>query len=49
MLGVLGRRYIAVAADGGGWMSDYGTIPAAFSPPNALPNGGNFTGFSRHV
>lgn len=30
-------------------MSDYDTIPATFSPPMELPNGGAFTGFSRHV
>lgn len=30
-------------------MSDYDTIPAAFSPPTQLPNGGVFTGYSRHV
>ena len=45
-------RWLAMASSGGGWMSDYDTLPL-FSKPETdghdLPNDGRFTCYSRHV
>jgi len=44
-------RYLAMAASGGGWMSDYDTFPTNFPLDEAivLPNDGKFTSFSGQV
>mmetsp|Transcript_14986 Transcript_14986/g.23032 ORF Transcript_14986/g.23032 Transcript_14986/m.23032 type:complete len:355 (-) Transcript_14986:7-1071(-) len=45
-------RYFAMAAIGGGYMSDYDTIPLNFIAEKKyreLPNNGNFTTFSYHI
>jgi len=45
-------RWLAMAVSGGGWMSDYDTLPLEPQPfvdAFTLPNNGNFTGFSNHV
>jgi len=44
-------RWLAMAASGGGWISDYDTFPTNFpmDESKTLPNGGNFTSFERHV
>jgi len=44
-------RWLAMAASGGGWMSDYDTFPTNFpmDESKTLPNGGNFTAFQSQV
>jgi len=44
-------RWLAMAASGGGWMSDYDTFPTNFpiNEAKTLPNNGNFTSFQEHV
>jgi len=45
-------RWLAMAMSGGGWMSDYDTLPLYSKPKidgNNLPNEGRFTCYSRHV
>ena len=38
-------RYVAMAAVGGGWLSDIDTVPTNLQPGRDLPNNGNFTVF----
>jgi len=42
-------RYLAMAAVGGGWMSDYDVIPTYLPPDVELPNRGTFTVYQQHV
>jgi len=42
-------RWFAMAASGGGWMSDYDVLPLNMPPSFELPNDGQFTGYERHV
>jgi len=44
-------RWFAMAASGGGWMSDHDTLPTNFPIDEGLnlPNGGNFITFQSHV
>ncbi len=44
-------RYLAMAMNGGGWMSDYDTFPTNFpmEEGNTMPNEGQFTSFQAHV
>jgi len=44
-------RWMAMAASGGGWMSDHDTLPLNFPIAEGfnLPNGGNFTSFQVYV
>lgn len=44
-------RWLAMAAAGGGWMSDYDTFPTNFPKVEGynLPNGGQFTSFQDHI
>ncbi|CAE7243324.1 gly-3 [Symbiodinium natans] len=42
-------RYLAMAEAGGGWLSDYDTIPTWLAPDADLPNGGRFTIMQNHV
>lgn len=40
-------RWLAVAASGGGFMSDFDTFPLHLQPTFQLPNDGKFTGYQR--
>jgi len=44
-------RWLAMAKVGGGWMSDYDTMPLYSNPAESLtlPNDGKFTSYQRHV
>ena len=42
-------RYIAMAVIGGGWMSDFDTVPLNLPPTTILPNKGRFTCMDLHV
>jgi len=42
-------RWLAMAASGGGWMTDIDTFPLNIMPETTLPNQGKFTGYNWHV
>jgi len=42
-------RYLAMAAVGGGWMSDYDTLPLSITADAVLPNNGTFTVYESAV
>lgn len=42
-------RYLAMAASGGGWMSDYDNVPLNMPESKTLPNNGLFTVYEGHV
>ena len=44
-------RWLAMSVSGGGWMSDYDTMPLYSNPSDSLtlPNDGQFTSYQRHV